>query len=55
MTRQRVIKMIKEYLLEPNSIDEKWVEALRICKEDVYAAMMRESDDGSSEVQNEDN
>ena len=32
MTRNKVIQMIDEYLLEPHSIDSEWVEALRICR-----------------------
>ena len=32
MTRQQVVEMIDEYLLEPHSIDSKWVEALKICR-----------------------
>ena len=43
MTREHVLKMIKEYLLEPNNITTEWVEALKICEEDVYAAMLREN------------
>ena len=32
MTKQRVIAMIDEYLLEPHSINAEWVEALTLCK-----------------------
>lgn len=32
MTTEKVIQMIDEYLLEPNSIHKDWVEALQMCK-----------------------
>ena len=32
MTKHEVIAMIDEYLMEPHSIDSKWVEALTICR-----------------------
>jgi Zn finger protein HypA/HybF involved in hydrogenase expression len=32
MTSKRVIEMIDEYLLEPNSIQSEWVEALKLCR-----------------------
>lgn len=32
MTEERVIEMIDEYLLEPNSIVNEWVEGLLICR-----------------------
>ena len=32
MTTEKAIKMIDEYLLEPNSIAKEWVEVLLLCK-----------------------
>ena len=33
MTKEKAIEMINEYLLEPNSIDKNWVEALKMCRQ----------------------
>ena len=33
MTTEKAIKMIDEYLLEPNSIHKDWVECLRLCRQ----------------------
>lgn len=33
MTTEKAIKMIDEYLEEPNSIDKEWIECLRLCKQ----------------------
>ena len=33
MTIEMAIKMIDEYLLEPNNIDKDWVEVLYLCKD----------------------
>ena len=33
MTTEKAIKMIDEYLLEPNSIHRDWVECLQLCRE----------------------
>lgn len=32
MTTEKAIKMIDEYLAEPNSIHKDWVECLRLCR-----------------------
>ena len=32
MDKKRAIKMIDEYLLEPNNISKEWVECLRLCR-----------------------
>ena len=32
MTKQKAIKMIDEYLSEPNSIDKEWIECMEFCK-----------------------
>lgn len=33
MNKNKAIKMIDEYLIEPNSIPREWVECLRFCQE----------------------
>ena len=33
MTTEKAIKMIDEYLVEPNNINKEWVEVLEMCKE----------------------
>lgn len=33
MTSEKAIKMIDEYLVEPNNINKEWVEVLEMCKE----------------------
>ena len=33
MTTEKAIKMIDEYLVEPNNINQEWVEVLEMCKE----------------------
>ena len=45
MTKERAIAMIDEYLLEPNSIQEEWVECLILCRE-----ALKEVDDESINV-----
>lgn len=32
MTTEKAIKMIDEYLLEPNNIDKDWIEVLNLCR-----------------------
>ena len=43
MTKQQAIAMIDEYLLEPNSIQEEWVEILQMSREALKTTM--EEDD----------
>ena len=43
MTRQRVIEMIDEYLLEPHSIDSEWVEAMKICRQALLSSSEKHS------------
>ena len=42
MTKERAIKMIDEYLLEPNNICKEWVEVLQMCRQ----ALMQEEKHG---------
>lgn len=39
ITKEQVIKMIDEYIAEPNSINSEWLEALLICRKCIKACI----------------
>lgn len=44
MTTEKAIKMIDEYLEEPNSIDKEWVVCLRLCERALIDCQNQKSD-----------